>query len=363
VKRLKAPFPWFGGKSRAAHLIWSRLGDVRHFIEPFMGSLAVLLNRPLHHVGRIETGNDLDPHITNLWRSIQHAPELVIQAAEWPVNETDLHARHLWLVNWLNDDRRERFTLDPFYYEPQVAGWWLWGICQWIGGGWCTPKRPAEVDRPNVGMGRGCHIVPPRHAPEIGTTGKLTNKGVHVLPRKRPIISGMQHGVGVGVNAVPLKKPKLQNGSHLGSGVGVHSQFTDWRDLIRRLQDRLRNARICCGSWRRVCTPSVLGLDNGPVGVLLDPPYSKQAQRSTKIYAEDDLGVAHKVRSWALGGRRPPQRKNSPVRLRGGGPRRTRGRWLVSGCVEGVGGRTAGEGRPREPSIVTKSGYGSRRTA
>ena len=23
---LKAPFPWFGGKSRAAHLIWERFG-------------------------------------------------------------------------------------------------------------------------------------------------------------------------------------------------------------------------------------------------------------------------------------------------------------------------------------------------
>ncbi len=40
---LKAPFPWFGGKSRAAELIWSRLGDVSNYVEPFAGSLAVLL--------------------------------------------------------------------------------------------------------------------------------------------------------------------------------------------------------------------------------------------------------------------------------------------------------------------------------
>ena len=43
---IKAPFPWFGGKSRVAPLVWERFGDVRNYVEPFMGSLAVLLGRP-----------------------------------------------------------------------------------------------------------------------------------------------------------------------------------------------------------------------------------------------------------------------------------------------------------------------------
>ena len=42
----KAPFPYFGGKSKAAELVWSLLGDVPHYVEPFAGSMAVLLNRP-----------------------------------------------------------------------------------------------------------------------------------------------------------------------------------------------------------------------------------------------------------------------------------------------------------------------------
>ena len=41
---LKAPFPYFGGKSRVAHEVWHRLGDVTNFIEPFCGSAAVLLH-------------------------------------------------------------------------------------------------------------------------------------------------------------------------------------------------------------------------------------------------------------------------------------------------------------------------------
>lgn len=42
MKKLKAPFPWFGGKSRAAHLVWERFGAVGNYVEPFAGSLAVL---------------------------------------------------------------------------------------------------------------------------------------------------------------------------------------------------------------------------------------------------------------------------------------------------------------------------------
>jgi hypothetical protein len=42
----KTPWPWFGGKADAAELVWSALGDVDHYVEPFAGSLAVLLRRP-----------------------------------------------------------------------------------------------------------------------------------------------------------------------------------------------------------------------------------------------------------------------------------------------------------------------------
>jgi len=68
-KVLRAPFPWFGGKSRAAALVWQALGDVSNYVEPFAGSLAILLGRP--HEPRIETVNDLDcvAPVTRLLRS------------------------------------------------------------------------------------------------------------------------------------------------------------------------------------------------------------------------------------------------------------------------------------------------------
>jgi len=39
---LAAPFPYFGGKRRAAPIVWRRLGDPSGYVEPFAGSAAVL---------------------------------------------------------------------------------------------------------------------------------------------------------------------------------------------------------------------------------------------------------------------------------------------------------------------------------
>lgn len=43
---LRAPFPWFGGKSRIASTVWDAFGRVQNYVEPFFGSGAVLLARP-----------------------------------------------------------------------------------------------------------------------------------------------------------------------------------------------------------------------------------------------------------------------------------------------------------------------------
>ena len=46
---MKAPFPYFGGKSKVAGEVWRRFGDVPNYVEPFAGSTAVLLKRPDRH--------------------------------------------------------------------------------------------------------------------------------------------------------------------------------------------------------------------------------------------------------------------------------------------------------------------------
>lgn len=88
----RSPFPWFGGKSRAAPLVWSALGDVLNYVEPFFGAGAVYFLRP--HPHQIATLNDKDGMVANFWRALRANPAAVAEWADQPVFENDLHARH-----------------------------------------------------------------------------------------------------------------------------------------------------------------------------------------------------------------------------------------------------------------------------
>ena len=138
---MKAPFPWFGGKSRVSGDVWQRFGDVANYVEPFFGSGAVLLGRPTTHTGTTETVNDLDGLVANFWRATSMRGDEVETWLDNPVNENDLHARHLWLLD-RKTDLADRLNADPTWCDPQIAGWWVWGLCCWIGSGWCSGNGP-----------------------------------------------------------------------------------------------------------------------------------------------------------------------------------------------------------------------------
>lgn len=147
VDKLESPYPYFGGKSRIAPLVWEILGNVQNYVEPFMGSAAILLARP--HEPKSETVNDFDSYVANFWRSVKYNAQSVAEHCDWPVNEADLIARQNWLVR--QKEFRERMLREPFYFDPQIAGWWVWGLCNWVGGGFCVKevdvKMPAIIDR------------------------------------------------------------------------------------------------------------------------------------------------------------------------------------------------------------------------
>lgn len=302
--RLRAPFPWFGGKSRVAHLVWERFGDVPNYVEPFAGSLAVLLGRPT--AARVETVNDVDCYLANFWRALARDPEGVALYADWPVNEADLHARHLWLVE--QAAFRERMKTDPDYFDVRIAGWWAWGISQWIGSGWCS--QPDWTGRFASGASRGVHTAPMgvhRKRPKLG--GK-NNGGVHraSLKQQVPDISGDSGATGRGVHASALthrKPPKADR--------GTSSRLLMRRDALEawfgELAARLRSVRVCCGDWTRILGPSPT-VHIGVTGVFLDPPYapaevSRGAGRhgfapSDKLYSQHDATLSAEVREWAL---------------------------------------------------------------
>lgn len=66
------PFAYFGGKTRLADRIVAMLPPHEHYVEPYAGSLAVLLAKPR---SRMETVNDLDGDLMIFWRVLRAHPD------------------------------------------------------------------------------------------------------------------------------------------------------------------------------------------------------------------------------------------------------------------------------------------------
>jgi DNA adenine methylase len=104
---MKPPVPYFGSKARIAEQIVALLPDHGHYVEPYCGSLAVLLAKP---PSRMETVNDLDEDLMTFWRVLREQPEHMVRvceltphsraelAAAWePTTDEVERARRVWV--------------------------------------------------------------------------------------------------------------------------------------------------------------------------------------------------------------------------------------------------------------------------
>jgi hypothetical protein len=274
----KAPFPWFGGKSQAAPLVWELLGDVAHYVEPFFGSGAVLLNRP-HPCNRpyhSETVCDADGFVVNAWRAIQYHPEEIARHASWPVTELDKYARQIAVLKWRTEQNWELLAGTPEWCDPKIAGWWLWSVCVQIGA--FNGEGPWTVD------------------PASGRITKQNNIKLGVS-KSRPFLSDNGRGV---------NRPQLREPGVLSDLPNNEFHPLTMPELIRWFQwlsARLRHVRIVHGDWSRVCTTGAawtipVRQGKSPAGVFLDPPYSAEANRDNALYFTDSDTIAQAVREW-----------------------------------------------------------------
>jgi hypothetical protein len=246
MQTLKAPFPWFGGKSAVADAVWRRFGTVKNYVEPFFGSGAMLLGRPDWRPGvrLVETVNDADGLLSNFWRALKADPEGVAAAADWPVNEADLHARHLWLVGQ-REALTDRLMGDPEWYDVRAAGWWVWGASAWIGSGWCSGVGPW--------VARDGLMVRREQLPHLSSA-----QGVN---RKLPEMASNR--------GVTRQMPEVDHSR------GVHTNTV--ADILLPVADRIRHVKVACGDWSRITGRSSTGQTGNLRGsaVFLDPPYDE----------------------------------------------------------------------------------------
>jgi hypothetical protein len=285
----KSPYPYFGGKSRIARVVWERLGNVSHFVDPFFGSGALLLSRPADHfdaqlgIWPLETVNDLNGFIANFWRAIAHDPGAVARYADWPANQNDLTARHYWLVQ-RHADLVRRLEADPDYYDPKIAGWWVWGAGLWLGGGYCSGKGPWRVvDGRMVKTGSGSVK---RTALRLGDKGNGVHRVTVGIKRQRvPMETGRD------VHRMKIGSLLLEQNDVLPVADGIYGWFAE-------LASRMRRVRVNCTDWRNILTDSALK-EGTTVGVVLDPPYARR-ERDSNIYMHEHE-IWGDVKQWAIG--------------------------------------------------------------
>ena len=232
MTELKAPFPYFGGKRGVAKEVWKRLGTPKQYIEPFLGSAAVLLAAP--KTASLEVVGDVNGYIANFWRAAKYQPAEVANWCDYPVSHIDLGARHKWLL--------EKHAVladalhDPEWHgDAQIAGWWLWGQCAWIGSGWC--EKIPHVS--NAGLG----IQASGQIPHVSDAGMLTTGGGAAL------------------------------------------------SALSKIAKRLERVRVIHGDWSRCLNHHYGGKKTA---VFLDPPY----MGFENLYQES-TPIAHDVAEWA----------------------------------------------------------------
>ena len=305
-RNLTAPFPWFGAKRRWAGLIWDRFGDdLGVYVEPFAGSLAVLLHRP-DPLPR-EVVCDTDGGICNFWRAIRSDPSIRsrIGPTTRPFTKTSRHDTDGSFSGWS--------TTLPSYPRiqttttPKAAGWWVWGISLWIGPGWCHTSE--------------CQGTTATYHPRAYCKG---GTGVRCLSADKESSDGRPHmhnssATGSGVSAQKQfgKRPHVKD-HYGGSGVAAQKKFAsgpgvstktrhDLIDWFERIATRLKGTIVLNRGWG-------VGLDadrahadahrtQAAGRILLDPPYLTEGR--SKIYGSDVVGESNRVAKesyeWALG--------------------------------------------------------------
>lgn len=121
---LSPPFSYYGGKTTLAPTIASLLPAHEHYVEPFAGSLAVLLAKK---PSRAETVNDLDGDLMNFWRVLRDRSEELERACSLtPHSRAELAmAKDLDVSDDLERARRV-FTLltQSRSHSLRPSGWW-----------------------------------------------------------------------------------------------------------------------------------------------------------------------------------------------------------------------------------------------
>lgn len=252
---LSPPLPFYGKKDYVAPLIWKLLGSPVLYIEPFGGSLAVLLARPDYDPHKHwEVVGDLNGLIVNLYRAIKADAVAVAKLVDRMWAEQDLDAA-LRVINQRKPTLSDWLAENLNNYDVELAAYHLVLECYCLGS-----MRTNKVSR-------------------LGRRGVCAKSFVKV-----------------GVDE---------------QGFVVNETVYEW---LRAIQNRLHFVDIYCRDWKKTIEISVgshtkylrmQDANSTPrVGVFLDPPYVADESHLIKyidtLTKQDLLKLRNEVLQWCI---------------------------------------------------------------
>ena len=228
---LRPPITYVGRKIKAAPKVWERMGNVRTYIDPCCGSLAVPLASPYGAADR-EIFNDVNGLVCNFHRAMRNHPRELAAAADRPTVHQDLSTAVRKLYEAEPDLTEKQFE-DFDYCNVEIAGLWAWVTCI------------------SIDMGRGI------------------SDGYYSEGRFNEIILTADH----------YTAPEVDDENYYPErDVFTGERLYGWFQI---LSDRIRRAYILCKDWSKLFSPSVTGItktkvgkiSNPTCGVFFDPPY------------------------------------------------------------------------------------------
>jgi len=291
-------FTWFGCKKKVVDLVWNAWGpEVKLTAEPFAGTAVVTLNPPDWSNVKNRYLNDYNCYIANVFRSVLYDKDAVAYHAAHPRLEIDLHMIHDYLyaqghcAGGLRDLLRTSITA----HDAILAGWWVWGCNNWLGGLWgeCSIKVD-DLAKFNTDLNEfyGENKLVGTKRQKLNHRNQLTEQLVGTKRQKLNHINMCtEQLVGTGRN-------KLTHRNQLTERISDVPRLQHITDLVDKIYWGLRDCKILNGDFERLLTDSYL--DSSCNGIFLDPPYPETGESGTYGSKNTEQDTFSRAIKWFL---------------------------------------------------------------
>jgi hypothetical protein len=146
-----------------------------------------------------------------------------------------------WLVAQL-PDLPARLEGDPDWCDPQIAGWWVWGMACWIGSEFCSGNGPWQtIDGKLVHLGDNGRGVN-RQLVHLGDNGRGVNRQlVHLGSNGQGVTRQLVHlgNNGQGVKTPATSRPSIPARARAARRVRQTTAPAGWRQHQSRARAHL----------------------------------------------------------------------------------------------------------------------------